>query len=260
MLRRYVWSNPVRLVLCLLLIVAGFLFVAAGRSRAQDAVPTEILDRTFFIKVGEDAGTAFTIDHDGTVYLVTARHVISGLSDEGGVIQVWRSDKWQDYKTVRTLYPPSDKVDIAVLQTNEKVDKPYEIRPQEGKEGITLGQPVWFLGYPFGLGTTLGDATHFPFIKRGTASAVDASDPKAVVLYIDGFNNPGFSGGPILYYDFGTHAYRIAGVVKGYREDTAKIMVNGAQADTQILVNSGILIGYSIIHAIEAIEQQPKQP
>ncbi len=205
---------------CIPMAVLLFL-LAAPRLQTQDAVPIEILERTFFIKVGDQAGTGFTIDHNGIMYLVTARHVVKGLPNEGGVIQIWRSDKWEDYKTLRTLYPPSDKVDIAVLETNEKADKPYEIRPQEGQEGMTFGQPVWFLGYPFGMGTTLSNA-HFPFIKRGTASAVDASDPKALVLYIDGFNNPGFSGGPILYYDFRTHAYRIAGVVEGYREDTAR--------------------------------------
>jgi hypothetical protein len=37
---------------------------------AQDAVPAEILARTIFIKVGTEAGTAFTIDYQGTLYLV----------------------------------------------------------------------------------------------------------------------------------------------------------------------------------------------
>jgi len=85
-------------------------------------------------------------------------------------------------------------------------------------------------------------------------SAIDATNPNAVVIYIDGFNNPGFSGGPILYWDFNARAYRIIGVVKGYREDTAKVLVNGQHVDTQLLVNSGILVGYSIEHAIQAIK------
>jgi hypothetical protein len=55
------------------------------------------------------------------------------------------------------------------------------------------------------------------------------------------------------------HAYQILGVVKGYREDTAKVVVNGQHLDTQILVNSGILVGYSIQHAIDAIKQSQKQ-
>ena len=86
-------------------------------------------------------------------------------------------------------------------------------------------------------------------------SAIDATNQNAIVLYIDGFNNPGFSGGPIVFWSFTKHNYEIIGVVKGYREDTAKVLVNGKQIDSNILVNSGILIGYSIEHAIQAIEK-----
>jgi hypothetical protein len=88
------------------------------------------------------------------------------------------------------------------------------------------------------------------------AASIDATNPNAVVLYIDGFNNPGFSGGPILYWSFSKRAYRILGVVKGYKEDTAKVLVNGEHVDTQLLVNSGILLGYSISHVIQAIESK----
>lgn len=100
--------------------------------------------------------------------------------------------------------------------------------------------------------------TVIPFMKRGTMSAIDHTNPDAVVLYIDGFNNPGFSGGPILFWSFNNHTYEILGVVKGYKEDTAKVLVNGVHIDTQLLVNSGILIGYSIQHALQAIEKGQK--
>jgi hypothetical protein len=90
-------------------------------------------------------------------------------------------------------------------------------------------------------------------------SAVDATDPDAVVIYIDGFNNPGFSGGPILLWDFSKQEYEILAVVKGYREDSAKVIVNGQHADTNLLVNSGILVGYSLSHAMKAIEDSQKE-
>lgn len=89
-------------------------------------------------------------------------------------------------------------------------------------------------------------------------SAIDATNPDAVVIYIDGFNNPGFSGGPIIYWDFTKHSYAILGVVKGYAEDTAKILVNGQHVDTQLLVNTGILIAFSIDHAMKAIQVSQK--
>lgn len=240
------------------LLLAVLLLFVCQSVPAQDAVPLEILQRTFFIKVGNEAGTAFAIDHEGKIFLVTARHVVGSLPEEGAVIQIMRSNKWEDYKTVRTLFPAMKDVDIAVLETPEKVTKEFEIKPAAENQGPTMGQQLWFLGFPWGLESHFKNG-ELAFIKKGTMSAVDATDPDAIVLYIDGFNNPGFSGGPIVYWDFAAHVYRICGVVKGYKQDSAKAMVNGVQVDTNILVNSGILVGYSIKHALQAIEGEDKK-
>lgn len=125
--------------------------------------------------------------------------------------------------------------------------------------GPTLGQQVWFLGYPFGHIGLVGRFQDqlIPFIKRGTISAINHNDPNAVIVYIDGFNNPGFSGGPILYCDFHKLAYGLLRVVNGYRADAAKITVHGQPVDADVLVNSGILIGYSIKRAVQAIDAKP---
>jgi len=224
----------------------------------QDAVPGEILGRTLFIKAGREGGTAFSIDYRGKLYIVTAKHVVAELPKTNAIIQVMKSGKWTDIHTVRTLFPPSSDVDIAVFETDENIPQPYVVSIPAKDEGLTMGQQVWFLGYPWGLGSRWSNG-EAPFIKRGTMSAVDATNPNAVVLYVDGFNNPGFSGGPIVYWDFSKHTYKIAGVVKGYREDTAKVLVNGEHVDTQLLVNSGILVGYSISHVIQAIENGPQK-
>jgi hypothetical protein len=147
-----------------------------------------------------------------------------------------------------------------VFETNETAAQPFAIAPTgtSTTAGVTFGQQVWFIGYPFGKSSVpaRGSAiAALPFMKRGSMSAVDASNPDAVVYYIDGFNNPGFSGGPVVYWEFATHTYKIMAVVKGYTSDTAKVLINGQQVDTNILVNSGILVSYSIQHAIDAIEK-----
>jgi len=239
-------------------LLAALGCLLASSLPAQEGVPEEILKRTLFIKVGNEYGTAFSIDHRGKLYLVTARHVIAGLPEGNATIQVSRPDGWKDCHIVRTLFPPSGDADIAVLETEEKIPQPYQISNATGSEGPLFGQQIWFLGYPWGIHTRL-DNGELPFIKRGTMSAIDATDHNAIVLYIDGFNNPGFSGGPILYWDFNKHGYRVLGVVKGYREDTAKVLINGEHVDTRLLVNSGILVGYSIEHAIQAIERRSAQ-
>ena len=232
----------------------AFAFCLALPLFAQDAVPAEILQRTVLIKVGSAYATAFSLDYEGKLYLVTARHVVAALPDTNATLQVKQGDKWAELHTKRTLYPPAKEVDIAVFETGEKVTTPFQVTAVRKGVGAALGQQVWFLGYPWGMGSRFMNG-EIPFVKRGTMSAVDHSNPDAVIVYIDGFNNPGFSGGPIIYWDLATHTYGILGVIKGFRDDTAKLMVNGAQVDTELVVNSGILVGYSIQHAIQAIEQ-----
>jgi hypothetical protein len=132
-------------------IVVWIAFVSALVVLAQDAVPTEILERTIFIKAGTEAGTAFSVDYQGKVYLVTARHVVTGLPVSNATIQVWQSDQWKDYHTVKTIFPSSGDVDIAIFETEEKVAKPYEIKAGDDTSSATMGQQVWFLGYPWGI-------------------------------------------------------------------------------------------------------------
>jgi hypothetical protein len=79
---------------------------------AQDAVPGEILQRTFLVKVGNSTGTAFTIDYRGAVYLLTARHVAASLPEIKPVFQIWRDNKWEDVHALRRILPASDDVDI----------------------------------------------------------------------------------------------------------------------------------------------------
>ena len=246
-------------------LMSVVLVCVASAALAQDAVPSEmLLERTFFIKVGNTTGTAFTIDYRGKLYYVTARHVVARLPEKNAIIQVRKGNSWEDLHTVKTLFPPSSEADIAVLKTDENVVHPFSVPTMGQGDSVTMGQQVWFLGFPFeGMGTPVGNdkSTMISFMKRGTMSAIDGRNPNAVVLYIDGFNNPGFSGGPIVFWSFTSHAYQIAGVVMGYKQETAKILVNGVQVDTNLLVNSGILIAYSIKHAIQAIEKdQENQP
>jgi hypothetical protein len=102
-----------------------------------------------------------------------------------------------------------------------------------------------------------------PFMKRATFSALDTTDLAkldAVVIYLDGFNNPGFSGGPVVFWDFSSHTYKVLAVIQGYKEDSAKVLVNGQHVDTPILVNTGIVTAYSIEHAMKAIEESQRQP
>src|SRR5262245_26406361 len=108
-------------------------------------------------------------------------------------------------------------------------------------------------------------------------------------VFLDGHNNPGFSGGPIVYRDLERRdfAYKVAGVVAGYHfgatpvlkpeeikleqvkpEDIAQgriIQRDGRPFrlnDIEQLVkfNTGIVVGYEIEHALDLINKIPIGP
>lgn len=245
-----------------LLLVAYFSLVIAVT--AQDAVPFEMLTRTWMIRntVTNKYGTGFVVEHKGLAYLVTARHMVEGLPTANASVEIWQDKMWKTIKTVKTLFPKSDEVDIAIFKLDEKIPKPYEVQLLTNDSSMTFGQRVWFLGYPYQIGSQFASESKWgggsPFIKGGTLSAIDAHDQNAMVTYIDGFNNPGFSGGPIVFWDFKLRKYEIIAVVKGYKPEAAKIEVNGQPVDTQLMVNSGILIGYSSVHVNETIAADDK--
>ena len=62
-----------------------------------------------------------------------------------------------------------------------------------------LSQDVYFLGFPYDLtndGGTINRNFPIPLIKKGILSAIQVGEVKTLLL--DGHNNPGFSGGPVV--------------------------------------------------------------
>jgi hypothetical protein len=243
-----------------LLPLVGLFLLSSSILHAQDAVPREILDRTVCIKAGDEQGTAFQVIRNNRMYYITAGHMAKGLPDNNPTIEKRVGDRWEDLHVQKILHPSSPDADIAVLAVDEKPTSQFAVQVVKvAGGGPTIGQGVWFVGYPFieGMGTKTHDSKSvvFPFIKHGIFSAVDGSNEDAVIWYLDGVNNEGFSGGPVVFWDFNKHDYEILAVVAGYKEDNARIVVNGEQVKTALLVNSGIVVTYSVNHAIDAIDK-----
>ena len=232
------------------LILSLALMVCAVITRTQAQVASNALLRVFEIRVGNITGTSFTIERHEKQYLVTARHIVGGLSPKNAEVEIFQGSDWKKLK-VDILLPKNPNVDIAVLKIPEPLSITYEFVPDS--KGVFFGQEVYFLGFPHGLHTSaLG--TQIPFIKRATLSAQDRTDPAGTVWYFDGFNNPGFSAGPVVFQDMNDKKWKVAAVVKGYVEETAKAHIGQQDVDTNILVNSGILVGYDIQYALDAID------
>lgn len=251
------------LLLLLALLAAGG---AAGPAGAQSQVPTSnVIYRVLRIRTPTSTGSAFTIEVDGRQYLITARHLLEGMGSEGE-IELWMERRWSRFHA-RILYPAKASVDAAALDLGRPVTVTFPLEPSAG--GLTLGQQVYFLGYPFGLGTP-GDSVpappgfgEIPFLKSGILSAMDSRDPEASLLYLDGHNNPGFSGGPIVFWHAESGRFRVAGIVRGYRNEALPVLkkkhLDDARApaynDLYTRSNSGIVVGYDIRHVVEAIRR-----
>lgn len=223
--------------------------VAISRLEAQ-APTTNALRRVFQIRVGNVMGTTFTIERNGKQYLVTARHIVNGLPNKNTEVEIFRNGYWEKLK-VNIMLPTNPDVDIAALDIPKPVSVTYELVPES--KGLIFGQEVFFLGFPHGL-HTLVQGQQIPFIKRGTVSAQDRTDPTGTVWYIDGFNNPGFSGGPVVFLDKNDNRWKVLGVIQGYENERAQVRVGRGYVETPILVNSGILVAYDIQYALDAID------
>jgi hypothetical protein len=260
-------------------------------------VTSNVFQRVLKLRVNagtnrEMTATAFTVDVDGREYLITAKHVVKGLEKEDK-IDVFMNDAWKPLNV--KIFRCEDPIDIAVLipphQLTVNFDLPFD------KGSFFYGQDAYFLGFPYGMQTSFhGVNGPYPLaiIKRGTISGTVEVDPskKAKLILLDGYNYPGFSGGPIVYRDLNQSSVvmNLVAVVSGFYPEVVPVLkkhdinspadagdaakaqpwmiqkrANGTYfeyvvSDTSVSLNTGIVQGYEIAPAIDLIRQHPIGP
>ncbi|MGB9010623.1 MAG: trypsin-like peptidase domain-containing protein [Candidatus Acidiferrales bacterium] len=228
--------------------------------------------------------TIFALDVDGREYWITAKHVLTGaehppygavnektvkleLLDPSSQVPKWIPEEFAVIDTAAD-------VDIVVLATSiPLLNKPG---PIDAGDGEVIGGECEFLGYPYGNGYIgvfdTGQRWWLPFVKHAYVSAV-IHDPVRVMI-LDGINNPGFSGGPVIIGSLGQQ--RIVGVISGYQTDLAAVVPTLAiapqvsksrskQSKTSaaeplkegVRINNGFIIAYPVAYALEAIHKNP---
>lgn len=268
--------------------VALLFMVAIWPALTNGQVTDTALKRVLEIKVGDHTGTAFTIEVDGRQYLVTAKHLVASLEAQD-TINVRTDEGWKKAKVKVYLY--EDPIDVAVLIAEGQLTA-SSVSVELTTAGVRFGQEALFLGFPYDQFYTPGGAYNehhpLPFIKRATMSSI-VPEGTGSVLYLDGYNNPGFSGGPIVYRDLSRNDYvfKVAGVVTGFfpelrpvmnpvelkpEEDLKNVepwrvitMDDGKKyrlEDTKqkVATNTGIVKGYNISFALELIKKHPDGP
>ena len=160
-----------------------------------------------------------------------------------------------------------------------------------------MGQDAYFLGFPYGIridSKGLNGPYPLAVIKRGTVSGVIAlgNDAKTEMVLLDGYNNPGFSGGPIVFRDLNQSAVvlKLIGVISGFIPEVVPVMTKHdikspaeasaaakaqpwkvqrkpdgtyfeyVDSDKSVALNTGIVQGYGIAPAIDLIRQHPIGP
>jgi hypothetical protein len=230
-------------------------------STAQNMVPSEILQRVFYIKYGNNTGTCFLVSIDSNDYLITAKHLFpTNLTNKSAVdIEILRNDGWIKFKP-NYLIHSNTNIDITVLdlKSNDQKDNLFDI----GSKNYYLSQECFFLGFPFGLRMDdregkMNNGFPLPFVKKAIISSFISDTSHMKQIFLDGHNNPGFSGGPVVItnYESGSkHKMRIIGVVSAYLNEEK--IIKTPLGDFKNSENSGIVLSYEFDHVMEIIKSK----
>jgi hypothetical protein len=259
---------------CTNLRLARLCFLIFCASALVNAQPTvNILQRVMMIEYNKERGTVFSMDIEGREYWVTARHILTGakskpfgrypdktvdvkLLNPGGDGEQWLSEKFK-------VLQPVEDVDVAVLVPIANILTDVQPSPPAKSEGMLFGGNCEFLGYAYGGGWRAkwdtGKSYWMPYIKRCGVSGMD-TDTHLWIL--DGINNAGFSGGPVIH---GTGAdLKIAAVISGYVQEPTDVIRGAADAPAapkdRVNLNSGFILAYDISYAVDLIKANPTGP
>jgi len=248
-------SKTIREIISLFLIL--LMLSLHGHSQSQYSpdylAVSDILSNTFWIQTDTGTATAFIIKYREGEYLITAKHVFK-KNDEGKSkisIKININMRWKEF-SAKIYFHEKSNIDVAVLKLNTTLSsiQPLDLMVR----GISIGESCAFFGFPYGIFTNGGDRV-YAFVKRAYISSF--SGP---IIFLDGMNNPGFSGGPVVVWDPIAKKPKIFGVISGYYPQTNEMDLTITQKKERIkyVENSGIIYSYSIGHATEIIDKLEK--
>ena len=220
-------------------------------------ITANILDRTFRIRYQGATGTGFTVDIEDQRYLVTAKHVVDSLQD-GEMVEFFNQDSWIPVE-MRLVGHGEGDVDVSVLEPGYLFGGGEKCHYT--MDGTALSGEVYFLGFPYGLHMSpigeFGKENFFlsiPLVKRAIISAFPSTIGNPMLL--DGHNNPGFSGGPVIRVD-SSGAMFVIGVISGFKSELQRVSDKDSNPTTNFFqINTGIIVAYDIRHVLAIINSQ----
>lgn len=216
-------------------------------------VRTNIIQRTFHIRYNGQSGTCFTLDLDQRRYLITARHIVENINDRD-IVEISHGGSWIPID-VALVGHGNGNVDTTVLAPQVRFGANHALNATTA--GLLYAEEVYFLGFPFALGFDIGEINAdfpAPLAKKALVSAIGLGDAP---MLLDGHNNPGFSGGPVVR-GWNSEGQTVVGVVSGYRHDTQPIRDSaGTVMPYTYRMNTGIVIAWEIGHVTELVSNNP---
>lgn len=203
------------------------------------------------IRTSAAVGTAFVFGSGLNSYFLTAGHNLQAVAESENVL-FKRGNDWQSFEIDKIFRHPDgdDVAAFTLIGIQWKVGD--DLLP---KFGLSPGGEVKFLGFPHGLESNYPSETGFssPFVRTAFLSGIYLHEGRELMM-LDGFNNPGYSGGPIYARaDNGTPS--LAGIISGYRiEEKSKSIVYELSSDGMekrsdslfVKINSGMIHAVAI--------------
>jgi len=214
-------------------------------------ITSNIIQRTLKIKFGPEEGVGFLVEISGREYLIFAKHILDGIH-VNPIVSVFVNNSWIETRA-RLVGYGDIFTDIAVVALNQKIIQghlPVKVGPN-----INISQDVYFLGFPHNRFTDIANINGgypAPFVKRALVSSFDED-----FIYLDGFNNKGFSGGPVVWVNHLTQEITIFAVIRSTVLESLTEKTPTQSGEERVWTNSGIIRAVSITHALDLINSNP---
>jgi hypothetical protein len=232
--------------LLIVLLIHGSLI-----SQGQNLATADILQNVFLISTDTGTATSFVINYSGREYLITARHAFKKKNSDNSLVdfKIYHLNNWMKLKG-KLLLDKDTSIDISVIMLDEQLQV---IKPLEVTKSYSVGQECYFFGFPYGKFFTSYGTTVLPFVKRAMVSAIGGK-----IVFLDGINNLGFSGGPVVVKDPNDNKLKICCVITAYYPEYNSVEKRaGFKVDSlRYYGNSGIIFSYPLSYLDEILTRQ----
>lgn len=225
-------------------------------SKNLKMITNDITSRVFQCRNTAKSATCFSILEEWKIYYITAKHFLENPATQWW-IEIFYKNQWK--KSVLKNVKHSSVSDISIFTID------WEITIFEtavGMNWLVYGQDIYFLWFPYKYLMNIGELNRwFPFpLVKGWIISWMFFDKPWTPLFLDGHNNPWFSGWPIVFKNTETWKIQIGGVVSGNLDEKKPIYTwrsESKDANLHIQENSWIIVGYSISNALDMIKNNP---